>query len=406
MSNRLCHTVELPYSRYHSHHITSHLWDGLAAVCSAGRVECMLSDQRLVLFYPADLHLSNVYIGMSESYITRPMLCLGSTIMLKVSVQRLSILCILLGALISSLSFIYEQSLPAFADGSQLVLSQPGTNAGAVGGQVGTKIHLYGTGFPASATISLYATVNNDPLKCRDREPPAGPGLTPFTPSMVLTQADGTFTLDTTWPSSASSIGASYYVCAVAHLLGKLSSNTFTVTPPPTISLSTTSVAPGGQVTITGTNWYPPQLLTVTIADATGTALVTGTTTPDQNGALSIILTIPPNAQAGPYSVGIAANNDLSLKSNQSNALTITGNTTPTPAASPSPAATSTASSTPVATTSTIPSANTGSIDTTNSVGTSGSNTMINFLPFTMGGLGILLVLVGILLFVMYSRGQ
>ncbi len=291
------------------------------------------------------------------------------------------------------------QSPSAHAATQQVTISQPGNNGGAVGGQPGTNIHLSGSGFNPGV-VNLYTTSNSDPTKCTDQGQPANLGLMPFTPTSVTVQQDGTFALDTTWPTSAATVGVSYYVCVVTPGASVLSSNTFTVTPAPTIVITPTSLTAGGQVTITGENWLPPQALTVAVTDPVqATVLVSQQTNPDQSGKINVTLTIPATTPAGAYTVSVSANNTTTLKVVQKNALTVTGAATPTPTTAPSPTPTLSVSPTTAPTSVPTTPASTGG------TGSGGSNSgTINFLLFAMVGLGVILVIVGIVLFVVYSR--
>ncbi len=297
-------------------------------------------------------------------------------------------------------------SLPSsavHAAGTQLTLSQPGTNVNPslIGGPVGVKVRLDGTGFAPNVTLTLYTMTTNNPQNCKGGSNPNQLGLTPFgnPPTQVVTRGDGTFTLVTQWPGTANTPGATYYVCAPPqNQQGTLSSNTFTVTPTPTLTLAPTSINPGGQVTVTGMSWYPPQALTLTISDANGNAVFTTAITPDSNGNINQQLTIPTTVQDGTYTVKLAANNEQALSVTQNNALTVTGSATPTPAPSPSPTTTPTVTASPTVTPTTPPT----------TPGNGGSNTgggnSSNFLLFALAGVGALLVIVGIILFIVYSR--
>lgn len=300
-----------------------------------------------------------------------------------------------------------QTSVVHAAPAPQLVLSFPGNNntgTGAIGGPVGTAIHLAGTGF--MGTVNLYSTINNNPAHCKTGDTT----LTPFTPPTATAQQDGTLALDTTWPNSAGNVGAAYYLCAISANTpnGTLSTNNFTVSPPPTINLSAATVAAGGQVTVSGTNWQPPQNLTVAIVDAQNNNLVTANATSDLNGNFSTAITIPANAPGGTYSIIVTPTNNPNQKQTDNNALTVTSTITPTPAVTPTPTPTATATPTPAVTpTATTPTGgNNSSNNGSNSGGTSttGNGSTITFLTFLIGGLGILLVIVGIVLFIMYSR--
>lgn len=319
-------------------------------------------------------------------------------------------LTLLFCCLVSLITLIYLQAPVVHAAPTpQLVLSFPGNNStgnGAIGGPVGTPIHLAGSGF--TGTVSLYSTTNNNPLHCKTGDTT----LTPFTPTTATAQQDGTFALDTNWPNSAGTVGAAYYLCVIATNApnGTLSSNNFTVSPPPTINLSAATITAGTQITISGTNWQPPQNLIVTIVDAQNNNLVTTNATSDLNGNFSTVVTIPANTPGGIYSIIVTPTNNPNQKRTDNNALTVTSNITPTPAITPTPTPTATPTPTPALVTPT-PTTSTGGSNSgstsNNSGGTTnptGNSSTITFLTVLIGGLGILLVIVGIVLFIMYSR--
>lgn len=303
-------------------------------------------------------------------------------------------------------SFAFAFFLPAsavHAAGAQLVLSQPGTNVNPqnIGGPVGVKVRLDGSGFAPNITLTLYTTPTNNAQNCQGGGNPDQLGLTPFNrpPTTVVTQGDGSFTLVTQWPGTANTQGVSYFVCAAPqNQPGTLSSNTFTVTPAPKITITPTTINPGGQLTVTGMSWYPPQALTLTISDGNGNQVFTTAITPDSQGNINQQLTIPTTVQDGTYTMKLAANSEQALSVTQNNALTVTGSAAPTPAPSPSPTITPTVTASPTVTPTTPPTTpgNGGS----NNTGSSSSN----FLLFMLAGVGALLIIVGIILFVLYSR--
>ncbi len=290
----------------------------------------------------------------------------------------------------------------------QLTISLPAGGT-QVAGHVGTKVHLSGSGF-TPGTFQLYTTTSNDPAQCI----PTSTSLTPFTPNTATAQNDGTLTIDTTWPASASTVGNAYYLCAIstptAHVL---SANTFTVAAPPTITVSPTTLAAGQQVTISGANWLPPQTLTVAITFSNVAAVVVSDhALPDHNGNLVATLTVPATTPAGGYAVSVIADNETTLRVIENNALTVTtALPTATATVTVSPTATPTVTTTPTATPSVVSATNTptGTPTPTQQGGTTPSDTAGStntFLLFLLGGLGILLVVVGIILFILYSRNR
>ena len=290
----------------------------------------------------------------------------------------------------------------------QLTISLPAGGTQVIG-HVGTKVHLSGSGF-TPGTLQLYTTSSNDPAKCTS----TATSLTPFTPNTATAQSDGTLTVDTTWPASASTVGTAYAICAIASpTSGILSANSFTVAAPPTITVAPTSLAAGQQVTISGANWLPAQTLTVAITFSNVAAVVVSDhALPDHNGNLLATLTIPATTPAGNYSVSVIADNESTLRVTENNALTVTALVpTVTTTTTASPTATSTIAATPTATPSVVSATSTPSVTTTPTQqgATTASDTTSNtntFLLFLLGGLGILLVVVGIILFILYSRSR
>jgi hypothetical protein len=159
-----------------------------------------------------------------------------------------------------------------------------------------------------------------------------------------------------------------------------------------TANVTPASVAPGSQVTVTGSQWLPPQVLTVSIANGDNmTPIVSQTVTPGQDGNFSVQLTIPQTAQAGTYNVLVVATSDANLKVTKQNVLTVT-QATPTPAPTPTTAPTPTAAAT------TTPSPTTGNTPTTGGGGGSGLTTLI----YVLGGIGVMMVIIGIVMFAAY----
>ena len=292
--------------------------------------------------------------------------------------------------------------------GTSVTITAPQTNGKAIG-HVGTKVQIVGAGFNPGV-INLYTTTSSNNAKCTNTGNPANLGLTVFSssPTVIATQ-QGTFSLQTTWPDSAGSANTSYYVCAIASGPTALSSNTFTVAAPVQGDVRPSSVPQGGQVTVTGSNWLPPQPLNVSIVVGNSGAapIVTQTSTPDANGNFSVTLTIPANADTRAYAVSVSAPNEqtpqMTFVANNAVAVTLAATATPVP----SPMATTTPTMTPTPTT--IPTGvaqtngpggtNTGNTDSNNS-----GNSATPVFLFVLGGLGLLLVIAGIVVFAVYAR--
>ena len=301
------------------------------------------------------------------------------------------------------LSFFSVQSIQVphahAVGGTSVTITSPMVNGKATG-HVGTKVQIVGTGFNPGI-INLYTTTSNDSTKCTNAGDPTNLGLTVFSSSpTVVAGQDGTFSLQTTWPDSAGSGSTSYYICAIAAGPTALSINTFTVAPPVQINVTPSTVSQGGQVTVTGSNWLPPQALNVSIVVGNSDAppLVTQTITSDANGTFTVSLTIPANADTRVYSVSVYAQNE------QTSAMTIVqnDNLTVTLASTPTPTPTTAPSVTPTPTTA----SSTGTTQTSNTGGTNSSSgsSISPMLLLALGGLGVLLIIVGIILFVVYAR--
>ncbi len=324
-------------------------------------------------------------------------------IVVKIFIQRFLLIscCVLSFFTIASILSIQVPHAHAVG-GTSVTITSPLTNGKAIG-HVGTKVEIVGTGFNPG-TINLYTTTSNDSTKCTNTGNPANLGLTVFStsPTVVATQ-NGTFALQTTWPDSAGSGGTSYYICAIASGPTALSINTFTVAPPVQINVKPSTVPQGGQVTITGSNWLPPQTLNVSIVVGNSDAppIVTQTPTSDANGNFSVTLTIPATADTSVYAVSVYAQNEstpeMTIVENNAITVTVAPTATPIPTATPTTAPAATPTPTTVST---------GITQTNNTGGTntnSGNSVNSTFL-LMLGALGILLVIAGIVLFVVYAR--
>lgn len=329
--------------------------------------------------------------------------------MYRIVARRLALLMYCLTvASIALLFFSGVSLLPAYAAGNgnpQVSITFPMVN-GSASGHPGTQVTFSGSGF-SSGTGNLYTTTNSDPTKCTNAGSPGNLGLTPFsTHPTVFIKGDGTFTVQSTWPNNAANANASYYICVIKRGSDALSTNTFTVVPPATVAVTPTTVAPGGQVTITGSNWLPPQLLTISIVagNSNGTPLVKTSVSSASNGNLSTPLTIPATAPQGTYSIVVVAQNETTMNATASNMLTVTAPTaTPSPSASPSPTTTPSVTPSPTLTPTQLSSAPTatptGGSDTSGSGGISNAPAL-----FTLIGIGAMLLVVGSILFVVYGK--
>jgi hypothetical protein len=288
--------------------------------------------------------------------------------------------------------FAGMQVAPAHAAANAQVTIQPAT------GKPGTQVQINGSGFNQDGNVRLFITANQ--ARCTQGIPGTG-GLQSFNTNPTAQVMNGAFTVSAPWPDNAANAGTAYYICVVGPgpaVNKTLSSNTFTIAQAPSISSVTpASVAPGGQVTVTGANWLPPQPLTVSLF-SNGNTVVSANVNSDANGDFTVALTIPANAQPGAYDVHVVAVNNTGMAVAQQAAVTVT-QPTPTPTAQPSPTLTPTQAPTTTAVTTPTPNS------TGNNTGSSGGNGgPPSALLFALGGLGVLLVIVGVILFVAYSR--
>lgn len=312
---------------------------------------------------------------------------------------------LLLYCIIGSLLFFSALApLPASAHARQVLAAQV-SFTGTTLGHPGTKVHITGTGFTPGSAVSLYTTANPAPANCINATNPVTAGLAPFSSSpMTTAQTDGTLAVDTTWPSSAATATTAYYICALSPTAKVLSSNAFTIAQPVTIdAVAPVNIAPGGKVTITGSNWLPVQPLDVAVVTGNNGAIAeNNNVTPNNNGQFSVTLTIPMTALPQAYSVRVVAVNEQTMTLTSNNALTVMQAATPTPspttAPSPTPSPTVAPTATATATATATPPASTGSSNT------GGGNTAFTYLTFALGGLGTLLVIVGVIMFFVYSR--
>jgi Predicted solute binding protein len=279
---------------------------------------------------------------------------------------------------------------PAPTATATVSLSMPdGSNAQ---GRPGTKIQITGSGFKPGSEINLYTVT--DAGSCNITN--AG-NLAPnaFTSQPVLSaDANGAFNISPTWSASASQPGTPYFICAISTQTSvfAVSSGSFAVAQLPTISIANNTANPGDQVTITGSNWLPPQTINVAIANSQGAnPIVQQQVTSDSGGNINVTMTIPQNAPGGSYSVYAVASNDATLKAEADNVLTITAQATPTPTVAPSPTATPEATPTAVAT----PTSTNGKAS-----GPSGMTMLI----FGLGGVGVILVVIGLTMYISYSH--
>ncbi|GER87014.1 hypothetical protein KDW_11760 [Dictyobacter vulcani] len=270
----------------------------------------------------------------------------------------------------------------------------PGLNlalptGGAPSGHAGTVIQLTGTGFPPNSDVTF--SIATDPNQCATGNGGVA-ALQPQQPAKA--DANGGFMVQAAWPDGANQANTKYYVCATASGSNAAAPTPFTFVGAPTVVPSSQSVNAGDKVTLTGQNWLPQQVLNISIApSAGGNPIATSQATPDANGNFSVDVSIPAETAAGSYSINVVGTTDPNLKASAATALTINAQATPTPAATatPTPAPTPTAQATP---------------SPTPTTGSSGGNSNMLGLIFGLGGIGVVLVIVGLTMFLSHSHNN
>lgn len=259
-----------------------------------------------------------------------------------------------------------------------------GQNNNLPWGPVGERATVHGNGFPISKSKLTLVLVRGDSNANRFLCSQTGVSVASVTANSL-----GKFTASFLWPAAAGSVEQRYSICAqnAARLaVSTQDSGPFTVLSgfPPVIQLSTSQVAAGNSVTVTGRNWVPPQPVTIVIGRCgncvgspsntfvTSTVISSGLNT----GTFSAVLLIPSSFPSNTYTVDAYAHMDTStqvalldlvgIMQNNLPPLTVTAAPVITPVASPTvsptaiPTNTATATSTVVAT-QTVTNANTGS---------------------------------------------
>ena len=277
-------------------------------------------------------------------------------------------------------SHVINDPTPPATYNPMLTLALPG---GATSGHPGTQIQLTGTGFPANSPITLYAAT--DQGQCADGQ--MGAASIQPTSGGSTTDGSGNFQLGASWPSSgATQPGTAYYVCAHVNDTNKASNITFTVLPNPTVTAGPQQVNPGDAVTVSGQNWNPQEALTVAITSGQGgPTIATQPATADGSGNFSISVTIPAGTQGGSYGINITDNSNATQPQYFSNAITVNQQATPTPQATPTATPTPTGSG--------------------NGSGSDNNGSML-WLIFGLGGLGVVLVIVGLTMFLTNSSNS
>ncbi|GHO43453.1 hypothetical protein [Ktedonospora formicarum] len=302
--------------------------------------------------------------------------------MFKVFLRRFTLLAVC-GLFALSLAASLQPSM-AHAAAPQVKISQPNVSGPILIGHPGTKVTLKGSGFKPNGTAKLYATPVGDPAKCKAGQVTAD--MKPFVPDSTTIQGDGSFTLDTNWPDAANNASIPYFVCVLTQDEQALSQNNFTVAQKVAIQVTPSSATPGDKITVRGTGWLPVQNLTVSIVSG-GTPITSqATQSSGTDGTFSVTLAIPKDATEGTYQVIVSAPNEDTDQMKATQELTI--------AKEPPPVTT-----TPTTTTEGTPQVTPTPTTPNNSGGPSG----LMIFTFLLGGIGIVLVIVGIIMYFSYN---
>lgn len=285
-----------------------------------------------------------------------------------------------------------------------------GENNGNPWGPVGENASVEGDNYPANQQYRLVLVQgdsNNDATLCKS--PVATVGT-------ATSSSAGQFYQNFSWPAAAGQVNKGYSICAILTADGSVASSKddgpFTVltSSPPVIDISSTSVAAGSTVTVTGHNWVPPQAVNINIAGCadcepgnTEVGTVTTHSTGLNDGSFSVVMTIPATTKAANYVVnaltqsGMDANHTTGVKH-----LTITAAApTATATVTPTVTATAAATTTPVATV--TPTAQPASNNTgANNGSDSGNNGLVIGLFAALGLL--VLAIAGVVLFMLMQR--
>lgn len=287
----------------------------------------------------------------------------------------------------------------------------PGHNSGNPEGPVGETTVVHGAGFTANQALNMVIVAGNSLTKPASCQPPtAGTSVLVGT---ATTDATGNFNATFAWPAGVGQTGQvrinsiCTYDATNTTLLSSREDGPFTVLTDskPAFSLSTTSVAAGGTLTVTGQNWVPPQPINISIASCAdcdpGNANIANATTTSvglSSGTFSVNIPIPATMAANNYVVNVfsqagpldAAHIDgLGVKQ-----LAVTAAVaTPTPTAAPSPSVTA-VSTQAAATPTTVGSSSTNA--------TSGGNGLVIGLLIALAL--VLLIAGGVIFFLLARR--
>ncbi|HEX9134439.1 MAG TPA: hypothetical protein VF844_19275 [Ktedonobacteraceae bacterium] len=292
-----------------------------------------------------------------------------------------------------------------------------GQNNGFPWGPVGENTIVHGANFSSNQQLRLIVVPgdsNNSGAVCRQ---------TGVTVATVKTSTSGTFDQNFLWPASAGRVNQGYSICSILVADGSLASRfddgPFTVLTanPPAIDISSNSVQAGGNVTVTGHNWVPPQQVSINIAGCAacepGSSEVTNASTTStglNDGSFSIAVTIPASTKPGSYvvdaltSTGLEAFYTTGVKHLTITAAPITSPPTvnPTPTNSPAATATATPAATMTATTTSSGTTDNTSSGTTDNGGKNNTLLIIVLIAIAL----VLFAIAGVIIFIPMLRSR
>lgn len=231
-----------------------------------------------------------------------------------------------------------------------------GQNNGFPEGPVGEHALVHGEGFGAEAGVTVdFQLVQGDVNTAPDAEfcKLAGPKVA--IPGTAVVSGTGTFDFSFDWPAGASS--NLWSICAYRDAdhstIFNIDDGPFSVlsATPPAISISPSTVTPGGSVTVTGHSFVPAQLVHLIVATCVncGGGIVLGSTdVTSTGGSFSVTIPIHSDASPGAYKVGaLSANGVLDTGPTGAQNLTVQAapTATPMPTATTAPTATTPAGS-------------------------------------------------------------
>lgn len=292
-----------------------------------------------------------------------------------------------------------------------------GQNNGYPWGPVGENTIVHGANFSSNQQLRLIVVPgdsNNNALVCKQ---------TGVTVATVTTNTSGTFDQNFPWPASANQINQGYSICSILAAGGKVASSKddgpFTVLTanPPVIDISSNNVQAGGNVTVTGHNWVPPQQVSINIAGCAacepGSSEVTNVSTTSTGlnaGSFSVSVAIPASTKPGNYvvdaltSTGLEAFYTTGVQHLTITAAPITSPPTVNPTPTKSPAATATATQAATVTATTTSSGTTDSTSSGSSDNGGKNNTL--FIIVLIAIALVLFAIAGVIIFIPMLRSR